>query len=237
MNLDRLYINLIKRALTGTVREDFDELRNDGRDWPADGYTMTGLKRMENLRMCVEQVLQDCVPGDLVETGVWRGGATIFMRAILKAYGDMERRVWVADSFAGLPRPDAERYPADAGDTHYEFSAQLAVTLEQVKANFARFDLLDEQVRFLQGWFRDTLPTAPIEKIAVLRLDGDMYEATMDGLIHLYPKLSPGGYLIIDDYGYAGSCRQAVTDYRRLCGIHEEILEIDWTGVYWKRTR
>ncbi|MGH9845761.1 MAG: TylF/MycF family methyltransferase [Blastocatellia bacterium] len=235
MNLDRLYINLIERALTGTVREDFDERRNDGRDWPADGYTMIGLKRMENLRMCVERVLQDCVPGDLVETGVWRGGATIFMRAILKAYGDMERRVWVADSFAGLPTPDAERYPADAGDTHYQFSAQLAVTLDQVKANFARFDLLDEQVRFLPGWFRDTLPTAPIEKIAVLRLDGDMYESTMDGLVHLYPKLSPGGYLIVDDYGYAESCRQAVTDYRRLCGIRDEIIEIDWTGVYWRR--
>ncbi|MFN0088276.1 MAG: TylF/MycF family methyltransferase [Blastocatellia bacterium] len=225
------------RALTGTVHENFTEQRNDGRDWPADGYTMIGLKRMENLRMCVEQVLRDGVPGDLVETGVWKGGATIFMRAILRAHGDTNRRVWVADSFAGLPPPDAERYPADAGDTHHEFSDQLAISLEQVRANFARFDLLDDKVRFLKGWFRDTLPTAPIDRIAVLRLDGDMYESTMDGLVHLYPKLSPGGFLIVDDYGYIESCRQAVSDYRNRHGIEDEILPIDWTGVYWRRAR
>ncbi|MDX2032059.1 MAG: TylF/MycF/NovP-related O-methyltransferase [Blastocatellia bacterium] len=237
INLEQGYIDLMLRALTGTVHENFTEQRNDGRDWPSDGYTMIGLKRMENLRMCVEQALREGVPGDLVETGVWKGGATIFMRAILKAYGDTSRRVWVADSFAGLPPPDAERYPADAGDTHHEYAAQLAISLEQVQANFARFDLLDEQVRFLKGWFRDTLPTAPIDQIAVLRLDGDMYESTMDGLVHLYPKLSPGGFLIVDDYGYIESCRQAVSDYRDRHGITDEILPIDWTGVYWRRAR
>ena len=236
-SLDRLYIDLMLGALTGTAHENFSEQRRDGRDWPADGYTMIGLQRMENLRMCVERALQEGVPGDLVETGVWKGGATIFMRAILKAYGITDRRVWVADSFAGLPPPDAEKYPADAGDTHHEFSEQLAISLERVQANFARFGLLDDQVRFLKGWFRDTLPSAPIERIAVLRLDGDMYESTMDGLVHLYPKLSPGGFLIVDDYGYIESCRQAVADYRRQHNITDEIIPVDWTGVYWRRSR
>src|SRR5207244_9250758 len=106
----------------------------------------------------------------------------------------------------------------------------------QVKANFDRYGLLDHQVRFLKGWFRDTLPGAPIEKLAVLRLDGDMYESTMDALTNLYPKLAVGGYLIVDDDGYAPACRQAVQDYRQAHGIKEKILEIDWTGVYWHRT-
>ena len=86
------------------------------------------------------------------------------MRAILEAYGDTERQVWVADSFQGLPRPDPERWPVEAGDEHWRMG-QLAVSLEEVQANFARYGLLDERVRFLPGWFKDTLPAAPIERL------------------------------------------------------------------------
>ncbi len=236
MKAESLYINLLKRVLSDTVRDDYDPGVEDGRGWPPTGYTMIGLKRLDNLQMCVEHVLRAGVPGDFIETGVWRGGATILMRALLAAAGDTQRRVWVADSFAGLPKPDADKYPADLNDTHHEMSDLLAIPVEQVQANFARFDLLDEQVVFLKGWFRDTLPNAPIEQLAVLRLDGDMYESTMDALVNLYPKLSVGGYAIIDDYGYVESCRQAVADYRQLCGIRDEIIQIDWTGVYWRRT-
>lgn len=236
MQAESLYLNLMKRVLSDTLREDYDPRVEDGRGWPPSGYTMVGFKRLNNLQMCVEQVLRDGIPGDFIETGVWRGGATIFMRALLAAYGDTTRRVWVADSFAGLPKPDAAKYPTDLGDAHHELNELLAVSLEQVQANFARFELLDEQVVFLKGWFRDTLPTAPIDQLAVLRLDGDMYESTMDALVSLYPKLAVGGYAIIDDYGYVESCRQAVEDYRLLCGIRDEIITIDWTGVYWQRT-
>lgn len=80
--------------------------------------TMIGFKRLDNLQHCITDVLRRRVPGDLIETGVWRGGVTIFMRAMLKVYGDTERIVWVADSFQGLPKPDPARYPADAGDRH-----------------------------------------------------------------------------------------------------------------------
>ena len=135
--------------------------------------------------------LTDGVPGDLIETGVWRGGATILMRAILKARGVTDRVVWVADSFAGLPAPNAARYPLDAGINLHRFP-QLAVTLERVQDNFRRYGLLDDQVRFLKGWFRDTLPAAPIERLAVLRLDGDLYESTIQALESLYDKLSAG---------------------------------------------
>ena len=142
--------------------------------------------------------------------------------------------MWAADAFQGLPPPDAAKYPSDRRSRHHE-ARELAVSLEAVQANFARYGLLDDQVRFLKGWFRDTLPAARIERLAVLRLDGDMYESTSNALASLYPKLSPGGYLIVDDYGAVGACRQAVEDYRGAHGITEEIRPIDWTGVYWQR--
>jgi O-methyltransferase len=212
------------------------ERRLNGRGWPAHGLTMIGGKRMDNLRACVEDVLSGGVPGDLIETGVWRGGATIFMRGLLHAHGVTDRTVWVADSFEGVPPPDPERYPADAGDTTYLHDF-LSVPLEQVKRNFERYGLLDHQVRFLKGWFRDTLPTLRDHRWAVIRLDGDLYESTMDGLESLYPGLSPGGHLIVDDYGAYESCRRAVDDYRAAKGITEAIEEIDWTAVGWKKSQ
>ncbi len=226
---------VIKGDYTKAPRLSAQELRKEGRDWPMLAHTMIGLKRMDNLQFCVEDVIKNNVPGDLIETGVWRGGATIFMRGILKAYGVTDRRVWVADSFEGLPKPDEATYEADRGDKHHTFSF-LAVSLEDVKANFARYGLLDEQVFFLKGWFKDTLPGAPIKHISVARLDGDMYESTMDGLTNLYPRLSLGGYLIVDDYGAVPACRRAVEDYRGKHGIKEPIQDIDGLGAFWQRS-
>lgn len=208
--------------------------RANGQHWPLQADTMIGFQRLNNLQFCVEDVLRRNVPGDLIETGVWRGGATIFMRAILQAYQVTDRTVWVADSFNGLPEPDPEKYPADVGDIHYQFT-QLKVSQAQVAANFAKYGLLDEQVQFLQGWFKDTLPGAPFQQLAVMRLDGDMYESTMDALEALYPKLSPGGYVIIDDY-VLKNCQAAVHDFRAAHQITDEIKTIDWAGVYWQRT-
>ena len=209
--------------------------RDDGNDWPPAAETMVGRRRLADVRHCVDSVLADAVPGDLMETGVWRGGVTILMRGMLQAWGDTARRVWVADSFQGLPAPDAEAFPHDVG---HDMSGvpMLAVSADQVRANFERYGLLDDQVQFLEGWFRDTLPSAPIEELAVLRLDGDMYESTMDALVALYPKLSVGGYVIVDDYGAWEPCRLACTDFRERHGITDEIVSIDWTGVHWRRT-
>jgi O-methyltransferase len=207
--------------------------RLNGHGWPAGAHTMLGIKRLDNLQFCVENALSKNVPGDLIETGVWRGGATIFMRAILKVHGITGRCVWVADSFNGLPPPDPEKYPADAGDPHHTIKL-LAVSLYEVKCNFAKYGLLDEQVRFLPGWFSNTLPVAPIKELAVIRLDGDMYESTMDAVVALYPKLSRGGYLIVDDYELPG-CKQAIDDYRKANGISDAIRSVDGSAVYWQR--
>ena len=209
--------------------------RAEGRDWPPLADTMIGLKRLDNLQHCVENVIKNNVPGDMIETGIWRGGGSIFMRAVLKAHGVTDRIVWVADSFKGLPVPNVEKYPQDAGDIHHKIQF-LAVPLETVKANFAKYGLLDEKVRFLKGWFNDTLPKAPIEKLAVIRLDGDMYESTMDGLVNLYPKLSVGGYMIVDDYVLKG-CNEAVHDFSAKLGITDKIIDIDGIGAYWQRTK
>lgn len=210
--------------------------QDEGRNYSADSETMIGMKRLDNLQHCVSDVLANKVPGDLIETGVWRGGAAMFMRAILRAHGDTERKVWVADSFQGLPKPEPGRYPADRDDRLWRRTG-LIVSLEEVKGNFARYGLLDDQVEFLAGWFADTLPTAPIERLAVLRLDGDMYQSTMEALEALYPKLSVGGYVIIDDFGVIAGCRQAVSDFRAGRAIADEMHPIDASGVYWQRTK
>jgi O-methyltransferase len=243
-----LYLDLVKRVLANTIyrderrdadgrRLDYAEtLRETGGDWPVVAHTMVGMRRLDNLQQCVQTVIDENVPGDLIETGVWRGGATVLMRAVLEAYGDRTRTVWVADSFEGLPPPDAARFPADRDDRHHEVD-YLRVSEDEVRETFRRYGLLDAQVRFLKGWFRDTLPAAPIARLAVLRLDGDMYESTMEALDALYPKLSPGGFAIVDDYGAIPACRQATDDYRARHGIGEPLREIDWTGVFWRKAR
>lgn len=247
-DLRQMYLELLKRCLLGMIYEDpptsapaiggfkteryIAKFRESGRDVPSQAHSMIGLRRMNNLQACIEQVLADGVPGDLIETGVWRGGATIFMRGVLKAYGITDRTVWVADSFEGLPAPDLATYPVDV---YWATSAgRIAVDIATVRQNFARYGLLDEQVQFLQGWFKDSLPAAPITQLAVLRLDGDLYESTRDALTYLYPKLSAGGFVIVDDYNHE-PCKQAVHDYRALHGISAPILGIDDIGVYWRK--
>jgi hypothetical protein len=209
-------------------------LREKGLGWPSRAHTFISLDRLDNIQHCVETVLRDGVPGDLIETGVWRGGACILMRAILKAAGDSTRNVWLADSFEGLPPPDEESYPADAGDRHHLWGHEFAVSRADVEENFRRYGLLDERVKFLEGWFKDTLPKAPIDRLAVMRLDGDMYESTIQALESLYDRLSVGGFVIVDDY-YLPPCAKAIHDFRDARGIKDELINIDNRGCYWRR--
>jgi hypothetical protein len=244
-----LYLDLLKKVLTNVIYKDgaqqaswyyfgegyTEHNRVNGEDWPMVAHTMVGLKRLDNLQHCVEEVLADDVPGDLIETGVWRGGASIFARGVLEAHGVKDRTVWLADSFEGMPVTDENSHPSDRELALHKYNDHLAIPLDQVKENFACYGLLDDQVAFLPGWFRDTLPTAPIEKLAVLRLDGDLYESTMDALTNLYPKLSPGGFVIIDDY-VIPACRDAVLEYREKQGITDEMVTIDDSSIYWRRS-
>ena len=215
------------------VRKFDPEMRAAGMDWPLCGYTMIGHKRLDNVQLAIETALKEGVPGDIVECGVWRGGCAMFMRAVLQMHAITNRTVWAADSFEGMPKPSPGTFAADKG-WDLSYSSYLSVSLEDVQRNFSLFGLLDEQVRFLKGWFENTLPTAPIKQIAVLRADGDLYESTIQILDNLYDKVSPGGFVIIDDYGAWPPCKQAVTDFRARRGIVSPIEMIDWSGIYWR---
>ena len=208
----------------------------------SNAISMLPLARIENIRSCIENILQNGVPGDLIETGVWRGGASIFMRGVLKAHGVLDRLVWVADSFEGLPEPDPDRFPLEAkvqsGPVMQKAYHNFAVGLEEVKRNFEAYGLLDDQVKFLKGWFKDSLPKAPIGTLSLMRLDGDFYESTRDSLRYLYDKLSIGGVVIIDDYGEDSwtYCRKAVDEFRTERHIVDPLLSVDSKCFYWQRT-
>lgn len=244
-----LYLHLLRSCL---VREIFPdqryeygdvihpvpysrELRLEGKDWPTEAETMVGMQRLASLQECCVSALADSVPGDFVETGVWRGGCGILMRAILQAFGDPNKGVWLFDSFEGLPKPNPDSFPKDRDDLHWTLSPYLGVSLDDVQNNFRRYNLLDERTHFVKGWFRDTIPSAAVDAVSVLRLDGDMYESTWIVLRHLYPKLQPGGFIIVDDYGAIPSCKAAVEDFRERYSIHSPMTGVDWTGVFWRK--
>ncbi len=248
-----LYLDLLKKSLTNTLyatepdADSEDEFRYVSRFIrhyiKGSAVSMLPIARLDSLRSCISDVVASGVPGDLIETGVWRGGASIFMRATLSVLGVTDRLVWVADSFEGLPEPDAEKFPIEArthqGAVMKDAYNHFAAGIDEVRMNFKVYGMLDEQVKFLQGWFKDTLPTAPIVRLAIMRLDGDYYESTMDGLVNLYDKLSIGGYAIIDDYGEDSwtYCRKAVEDFRRERGIMEPMVRVDSKCYFWKRER
>jgi O-methyltransferase len=208
-------------------------LRVFGRDWPGDAETMIGLVRLNNLHACAVDVIRRRIAGDFLEAGVWRGGACMFLRALLTEQRDAARKVWLADSFQGLPPPE---HPMDAGST-FHMVPQLAASIDDVRKRFARYGLLDGRVRFLKGWFRDTLNAGPPGPLAILRLDGDMYDSTLTALRALYDRVSAGGYVIVDDYASIPACRQAVHAFRAERGIVDQIVSIDWTGVFWRVER
>jgi len=210
------------------------ERREYGEDWPSIAYTMVGLKRLDNVQNAIRQVVDEGIPGDIVECGVWRGGCAIFAKAALRCYGANDRILWAADSFQGMPKPNPDKYSADTSAPDLSNSEYLEASLEAVRANFQRFDLLDENVRFLKGWFGQTLPTAPIDRIAVLRADGDLYESTMDILVNLYDRMSPGGFVIIDDYHSWPECKKAVDEFRGSRDIRAPLEPIDRMAVFWR---
>ncbi len=296
-----LYIDLMKRAVTNILYEDYPvffalgseewevaqefdlQHRVTGSDGPTQAHTMIGTQRLEHIQSCIEQILTDDIPGDLAETGSFRGGATIFMRAVLRGHRVTNRKVFVCDAFVP-PQPDLipqpflpllqaiasipgkankrriysilERMPQkhrafplcdNPSDEWVTFvlwalrhpeAIQCGDTtsLEHVKSRFARYGLLDEQVVFVPGYFADALPSAPIEQLALLRLDGDTYESTHDAIIELYPKLSPGGFCIVDDYHTFEDCERAITDYRRQNQIEDTIQSVGLHAAYWRKS-
>jgi O-methyltransferase/8-demethyl-8-(2,3-dimethoxy-alpha-L-rhamnosyl)tetracenomycin-C 4'-O-methyltransferase len=242
-----LYVDLLIKCICNTIYQDetqhpdfaphYDEAaRRAGSDWPRRAHSMVGIERLKNLGDLTQRAIDEGIEGNFAETGVWRGGCCILIKGILVANRVTGRKVYLCDSFEGLPAPDAQAYPADEGLDLSRFE-QLNISLDTVKSNFAVYDLLDDDVVFVKGFFRDTLPTFDPGKLALLRLDGDLYESTILALEHLYPKLSPGGYIIVDDYGCVPACAAAVEDYRKEHSIDAPMIQVDWTGVWWQKPR
>jgi O-methyltransferase len=221
---------LFARRLAGGDRH----VRLLGMDWPLQGLTMVGLTRLDDLQRCVESVVRDGVEGDMIEAGAWRGGASILIRATLDSLGASDRSVWVADSFRGFPNSEAGGI---TGGRDFDDEAAfrfLSVPLEEVREYFSRLGY-DDGVRFVPGFFHDTMPTLASRRWSLIRLDGDTYEATKLSLEALYPGLAVGGYLVVDDYGVIDDCRRAVDEYRAEHGITEPLEEVDWVCVRWRR--
>ncbi len=239
-----LYIDLLIKTISNTIYGDgsilpghptYEEAKRlVGKDWPAQAHSMAGVARLKNLADLVCRVLDNGIVGDFIETGVWRGGCCILMKGILTAYNDTTKKVFVADSFEGLPEPAPEKYPVDAGGLLHVYD-QLRVSEEQVRQNFGRYELLDDRVVFVKGFFSDTLSKLEPTALSLIRLDGDMYESTIVALNELYPRLAPGGFIIVDDYGALAQCKEAVDDFRLTHSISCEMHVIDWTGVWWQK--
>jgi hypothetical protein len=234
---DRLAHQRALRDIRYTAPETFAALvagkrasRTGRRPWYS--HSMIGLRRLENLEWCTARVFADGVPGDFLEAGVCQGGASIFMRALQVAHGEARRRMWVADSFQGSPVPTAEI------DRDWDFTEGrlpwLAIGLTAVQDNFRTYDLLSAEVRFLPGWFNETLARAPIGRLAILRIDADLYTSTRDVLDALYDKVALGGFVIVDDYCIL-PCRRAVDSFRNERAITEPLRRVDSEAVYWRK--
>lgn len=156
--------------------------REEGIDWPGFAYTMTGSKRIHSVQRLLESIFHAKVEGDVIETGVWRGGMSIFMRGVIHAYGQQHRKSYVCDSFRGLP-------PSTLGEDKsisWDNTPYLEVSDEDVKSNFEAMGLSDHNVVFVKGFFSDTMgplreQRGPEGKFSLMRLDGDMYESTVVG--------------------------------------------------------
>jgi O-methyltransferase len=240
---DRLARQRLMRDVRYERAEAYAEVVATKREGSLDGFwgarlahTLIGLDGLDNLERCAYRVFADGVPGDFLEAGVCHGGASIFLRALQVAYGEDDRTTWLADTFAGVPPPTHAVDREHELDLSEERVPWMAAGIEAVRDNFATYDLLSDRVRFLPGLFADTLPDAPIDRLAILRIDGDLYSSTRDALVALYDRVSAGGYVVVDDYGCLEPCRIAVDEFIAERGLDVEIDQVDWTRVCWRKT-
>ena len=249
--LEERYLSLVEKAVTGALIDEagscsgpvfpltgcpLDLLqpyvpaaRENGSDWPPFGFTMVGSKRVKNMRMAIEAVTSGSIPGAIVEAGVWRGGLCIFSKLLLDVLGE-RRSVHLLDAFGTLP------YGSE-GVKDY-----LAVSLDQVKHNFRKFDALDTSVHFHRGIFQHTIPKlrkaldAAHEQIAVLRVDGNFYDSHQDALYQLYELVPVGGIVIFDDC-YSNAVLQFWKDFCSDQGAIESFTPIDQSAGWFRKVK
>lgn len=201
-------------------------------------YTMTSRERQHALYDAVRHIAKAGIPGDIVECGVWRGGSSMIAAEALMKEGDTARTLYLYDTFAGMSEPtekDVNLHGRDArsrwtGLQKADFNEWDYAPIEDVEANMRATGYPMEQVRLVKGKVEETIPGTVPERIALLRLDTDWYESTKHELVHLFPRLSDGGILILDDYGHWQGARQAVDEYFAEHGVCMHLIRIDYTG-------
>lgn len=265
----QLYLELMKKVVMNTVY-DPSPSTIDGSAYPAftSRLTMIGTRRLDNTQQLLQVVISEHVPGDFIETGTWRGGSAMFAAAVLNVYqqlgagateGQPGRWVWLADSFSGIPAVRPKLYPADSQHMGAEMlSMDEHNSARQVLASFKELGLYEDRaaIRILQGYFNETLPEPRKQevfakrKFCLIRLDGDTYESTIQGLEALYPHLAVGGFVVVDDYMDWYGARMAVQDYRSAKKIRDPIAPVFHEnvrfeeaqqgeiprGVWWRKT-
>jgi O-methyltransferase len=200
--------------------------------------TMTSSERVSALCHAVRYVTKSKIPGDIIECGVWRGGSMMAVAMTLLLEQDFSRTLHLFDTFEGMPPPteaDRTRLGRAASSLLEESDKSSSFVwayapLEEVRTNITSTNYPSDRIRFIRGKVEDTIPKESPDKIAILRLDTDWYESTRHELIHLYPKLSIGGVLIIDDYGHWEGARKAVDEYINDNRLHILLNRIDYSG-------
>jgi O-methyltransferase len=234
MNFEaRALQNHIKYAYTG-LSPEFEQAY--GRSRP---YTMVSKDRQIHQYEAVQYVVKAGIPGAILECGVWLGGSMMMAASALLDVGDRSRDLFLYDTYAGHPKPDAERdidihgkalveeyYKRRSGDG---FSDWARVSIEDVEANMRSTGYPEPKIHLIKGKVENTIPAQSPNTIALLRLDTDWYESTLHALRHLFPRLSAGGVLIIDDYGHMKGAKMAVDQYFDEIGKTYLLTRIDYS--------
>lgn len=223
-------LRVVRRGQAGLE----DKLEGMGR--PAKAETMMGWRRLDFLDRVVCRIVSEGIQGDFFEGGSWRGGSAIFMLGALRALGETGRRVWAADSFEGYPPPTEAS--SDIDRLLWSRRDYFAVSRAEFERNVRRYGLEGDALRVLEGFFDRSLPGAPIERLALIRIDIDGYEGVRAVLDVLYPKLSPGGFVVVDELEVPGA-RRAIDEHFAKSGLKEEILPVPQErpkAAYWRKS-
>jgi O-methyltransferase len=202
-------------------------------------YTMTSVERMYSLYKATEYISQARIGGDIVECGVWRGGSAMICAYELMRQRDTKRKIYLYDTYEGMTRPtkvdkaimgQSGALPIWQKHQKGQKNEWCYADLEDVKRNMAKTKYPLGHIKFIKGRVEDTIPKETPQKIALLRLDTDWYASTKHELIHLYPRLVPGGVLIIDDYGHWAGSKKAVDEYFQKHKTPMLLQRIDYSG-------
>jgi hypothetical protein len=202
-------------------------------------YTMTSPERVFSLCEAVKYIATNNIEGDIVECGVWKGGSMMAVANTLLKYGDIQRHLYLFDTFEGMSEPTdndvdidgvSAGYLMEHSDKNKDESVWCNAPLDGVKDVLGSTGYPKDKVHFVQGMVEKTIPEHAPQKIALLRLDTDWFESTKHELEHLFPRLVKGGVLIIDDYGHWQGARRAVDEYISRNNIAMLLNRIDYTG-------